>query len=127
MSEGESFVLVYSVNSRDSFDVLFEFADLICRHRDVSTLADVPVVIVANKTDLEQEEWQVTSDEGRAFAKRLGAPFVEASAKSGKNAVEAFETVVKEVLRDRAQQEADADADKKMSRRRRRQQQCAIL
>lgn len=58
--------------------------------------------MIGNQVDLlDNEEREVTSDEGKAFAEKLGlAGFIETSAKSGYNVEQAF-TQFSSVLFDR--------------------------
>ena len=60
MRTGEGFLLVYSITSRNSFDEILTFHQQILRVKDKDYF---PVVIVANKCDLESER-QVSSAEG---------------------------------------------------------------
>jgi len=95
MRTGEGFLLVYSITSRNSFDEILTFHQQILRVKDKDYF---PVVIVANKCDLESER-QVSSAEGRAMAKRFGCPFVETSAKQRVNVDESFNDLVREIRR----------------------------
>lgn len=52
MRTGEGFLLVYSITSRNSFEEISTFHQQILRVKDKDTF---PVVIVANKCDLEYE------------------------------------------------------------------------
>lgn len=52
MLPAEGFLLVYSINSRSSFEEITEFMEQILRVKDAESF---PVVIVANKCDLEYE------------------------------------------------------------------------
>lgn len=52
MRTGEGFLLVYSITSRDSFDAISTFHQQILRVNDKDSF---PVVVVANKCDLEYE------------------------------------------------------------------------
>ena len=122
MSEGEAFALVYAVNSRDSFESLAEFADLIGRIRDCD-VKGVPLVLVANKTDLPEEQWQVSEREGTAFASRIGATYVATSAKTGANVELAFATLIRRVLAMRTAEAKSGEADRKKKMRK----ACAIL
>ncbi|KIJ55034.1 hypothetical protein M422DRAFT_775194 [Sphaerobolus stellatus SS14] len=95
MLHGEGFLLVYSVTSRESFQEVETF------HRQISRVKDsewVPAVIVANKCDLEYER-QVSTNEGRELAKRLGCQFIETSAKQRINVDEAYHNVVRGIRR----------------------------
>lgn len=56
------------------------------------------VLLVGNKTDLENER-QVSSEQGKAFAKKEGLNFIEISAKDYKKVEGAFNTLAENVLR----------------------------
>ncbi|GEQ67654.1 hypothetical protein JCM33374_g1319 [Metschnikowia sp. JCM 33374] len=93
MRTGEGFLLVYAINSRNSLDELQVFYGQIQRVKDSD---NVPVLVVGNKSDLEIER-QVSYEEGLAFAKSLGCPFMEASAKQRINVEEAFYGLVRSI------------------------------
>ena len=52
MRTGEGFLLVYSITSRDSFEEISTFHQSILRVKDQDYF---PVIVVANKCDLEYE------------------------------------------------------------------------
>ena len=52
MRTGEGFLCVYSITSRDSFNELTAFNQQILRVKDKDNF---PIIIVANKSDLENE------------------------------------------------------------------------
>lgn len=93
MRTGEGFLLVYAINSRNSLDELQVFYEQIQRVKDSD---NVPVLVVGNKSDLEIER-QVSYEEGVAFAKSLGCPFLETSAKQRINVEEAFYGLVRAI------------------------------
>lgn len=93
MRTGEGFLLVYAINLRNSLDELQVFYEQIQRVKD---LDNVPVLVVGNKSDLEIER-QVSFEEGAAFAKLLGCPFLETSAKQRINVEEAFYGLVRTI------------------------------
>lgn len=93
MRTGEGFLLVYAINSRNSLDELLVFYEQIQRVKDSD---NVPVLVVGNKSDLEIER-QVSYEEGLAFAKSLGCPFLEASAKQRINVEESFYGLVRNI------------------------------
>jgi len=98
MRDGEGFLMVYSIISRDTFDELESFAEQICRVRDVDNLNNVPIVVVGNKCDLEEQR-AVTTYEGEEWAKGLGVDFFEVSAKQRINVDEAFFQLVRRIQR----------------------------
>ncbi|SCU82999.1 LADA_0C09120g1_1 [Lachancea dasiensis] len=91
MRTGEGFMLVYSVTSRTSFDELMTYYQQILRVKDADY---VPVFLVGNKSDLEDER-QVSYEDGVALAKQFNAPFMETSAKQAINVEESFYGLVR--------------------------------
>ena len=77
MKNGQGFVLVYSISSQSTFNDLLELRDQILRIKDS---LDVPMVLVGNKCDLEDER-VVSKDQGQTLARQFNCTFMEASAK----------------------------------------------
>lgn len=75
------YVLVYSISSKSSFDMIKIIRDKIL---DFTGLETVPCVIVGNKSDLNIQR-QVTTQEGLDLAQSWNCPFVETSAKHDEN------------------------------------------
>jgi len=86
-----AFVLVYSITSRESFLELEELRQEILRIKGTDS---VPMVLVGNKSDLENER-QVLLAEGTDVAERYSCPFFEASAKLRINVDELFYQAVR--------------------------------
>jgi GTPase SAR1 family protein len=84
---------VFAITSRSSFEEIDVFREQILRVKDED---DVPMVLVGNKCDL-QEERQVTSAEGQEKAKSFNCPFFESSAKTRVNVEESFYQLVREI------------------------------
>jgi len=93
MRTGEGFLLVYSITSRNSFEEIGTFHQQILRVKDRDYF---PVIVVANKCDLEYER-QVGVHEGKELAKHFGCRFIETSAKQRINVDEAFGNLVREI------------------------------
>lgn len=91
MRTGEGFLLVYSVTSRSSFEELATFYQQILRVKDSDF---VPVLLVGNKCDLEDER-QVSYDEGLELSKQFNCPFLETSAKQKINVESSFYGLVR--------------------------------
>ncbi|GAA6037908.1 hypothetical protein JCM8097_009485 [Rhodosporidiobolus ruineniae] len=102
MRTGEGFLLVYSITSRNSFDEIGTFHQQILRVKDKDYF---PVIVVANKCDLEYER-QVGSHEGRDLAQHFGCRFIETSAKQRLNVDEAFFNLVREIRKYNKEQAA---------------------
>lgn len=62
-----------------------------------STDADIPVVIVGNKSD-KTEERAVTEEEASGLAQSLGYKYIETSAKDNVNVNEAFDILLDKIL-----------------------------
>jgi len=71
------FIIVFDVTKRSTFEDVETFAQLIFRVKEATF---VPMIIVGNKCDLEDER-QVTSKEARDLAAVLNASYIETSAK----------------------------------------------
>jgi len=89
------YVLVYSVTSRKSFDMVQVVYDKIinfCGHNSI------PCVIVGSKTDIQaSKSRQVDSKEGQALANNVHAAWVETSAKQNNNVAKVFELCLGEI------------------------------
>ena len=83
------YLLVYDVTSRHSFRVIKHIHDRILNAYLGDTSRYLPIVLVANKSDLENCR-VVSVSEGQALANDWGCAFVECSAKHGENIKKAF-------------------------------------
>lgn len=106
MRTGEGFLLVYSITSRNSFEEISIFHQQILRVKDKDSF---PVIVVANKCDLEYER-QVGMNEGRDLAKHFGCKFIETSAKQRINVDEAFSNLVREIRKYNREQQTGRPA-----------------
>lgn len=93
MKNGQGFVLVYSISSQATFNDLLELRDQILRVKDTH---DVPMVLVGNKCDLEDER-VVSKDQGQALARQFNCTFMESSAKLKVNVIEIFYDLVRQI------------------------------
>ncbi|XP_064397498.1 GTPase HRas-like [Halichondria panicea] len=107
MHTGEGFLLVYSIIDKTSFEEIPKFYKQILRVKDKT---DFPMILVANKADLESER-VVTQQEGEELARELKIKYVESSAKHRVNVEKAFHDLVR-VIR-KAQKPSSADKKKK--------------
>lgn len=55
------------------------------------------MTLVGNKSDLQPDMHQVTSDEGKKMAEEFKCAWIEASARNDTNVVKAFEILVGEI------------------------------
>lgn len=87
------YVLVYSVTSRQSYDLCAIIRDKILNYTGLDW---VPVTLVGNKMDLESQR-QVSTEEAKELAKEWKCSSVECSAKLNQGVAKAFESVLLEV------------------------------
>lgn len=120
ISDGEGFVLVYSVTTRTTFERVEKFRDQVTRVKDTD---DVPIVVVGNKCDAEDLR-EVPKDEGKANAERLGCQFIEASAKTSFNVEEPFYTVARMI---RAERRGESAAVNEEPEPKKKKGKCNIL
>eukprot|EP00026_Physarum_polycephalum_P012774 Phypoly_transcript_13104.p1 GENE.Phypoly_transcript_13104~~Phypoly_transcript_13104.p1 ORF type:complete len:188 (+),score=22.37 Phypoly_transcript_13104:97-660(+) len=92
MKNGEGFVLIYSITAQSSFNDLPDLREQILRIKDV---AEVPMILVGNKSDLEDQR-KISTEHGVELAKKFGnVPFLETSAKFNLNITETFTTLAR--------------------------------
>ena len=104
----EGFVLVYSIDDRESFESLKDKYDRVVKNKsdDVSS-----VIIVGNKCDLEDKR-KVTKEEGESYAKSKGVDFMEVSALKTINVKETFVKLAHNLLEKKVTQKTEAGGDK---------------
>jgi len=100
------YVLVYSVTSKSSFEMVKLINDKILNALGTDS---VPRVLVGNKKDLLYDR-QVTPDEGQALAKAWNCSFYETSAKHNENISNIFSSVLGEIQKD-SMPEKPAESD----------------
>lgn len=139
MKQGQGFLLVFSICNTNSFYELSELREQIIRIKDDE---DVPLVVVGNKSDMEEDR---TVPRARAFqlAQQWGSkPYYETSARRRVNVDEVFVNLCRQIIqkeggrqgthgdyygapavRPRTQQQNDVQRP----RRRRNRDRCVIL
>lgn len=89
-SEGQGFILVYSIASRSTFNRLQIFQQSIFRIKRQKPI----FILVGNKCDKTHER-EVTKAEGVALARSFSCSFLETSAKTGHNVELLFTNLVR--------------------------------
>ncbi|XP_056659809.1 GTPase NRas-like [Monodelphis domestica] len=97
---GEGFLCVYAVDDFKSFQHVSIVWDHLQRIKDTDR---VPMVLVANKTDVTK--WLVDPALGQGVAESFRVPFVKTSARTGRGVEHAFHELVREIRRWRTQEE----------------------
>ncbi|KAL4799661.1 ras small monomeric GTPase [Aspergillus venezuelensis] len=100
MKQGQGFLLVFSITSMSSLNELSELREQIVRIKDDE---NVPIVIVGNKSDLEEDR---AVPRARAFSLSQSwgsAPYYETSARRRANVNEVFIDLCRQIIRKDAQ------------------------
>ncbi|KAG8132010.1 hypothetical protein E2320_009893 [Naja naja] len=96
MKNGQGFALVYSITAQSTFNDLQDLREQILRVKDTE---DVPMILVGNKCDLEDER-VVGKEQGQNLARQwCNCAFLESSAKSKINVNEIFYDLVRQINR----------------------------
>ncbi|KAG0201441.1 Ras- protein Rap-1A [Mortierella sp. GBA30] len=96
MKNGQGFILVFSIIANATFEELFELHRQILRVKDTPT---VPIVLVGNKCDLEDDR-KVSQERGKLLSEKWGGiPFYETSARTRINVDEVFYDLVRMINR----------------------------
>jgi len=94
MKNGQGFVLVYSITAQSTFNDLQDLREQILRVKDTE---DVPMVLVGNKCDLEDER-VVGKDQGLNMARQFNnCAFMETSAKAKIGVNDIFYDLVRQI------------------------------
>jgi len=92
----DAVILVYAINDRNSFNALDKW---LLKISEASDISKKPIIIIGNKSDLEEDKRQVSYEEGESFAKNKGYNFYETSAKTGSNINEAFNDIFEQLYK----------------------------
>lgn len=111
MKQGQGFLLVFSITSMSSLNELAELREQIIRIKDDEK---VPLVIVGNKSDLEEDR---AVPRARAFglSQNWGnAPYYETSARRRANVNEVFIDLCRQIIRKDLQGSAGTSEKRKL-------------
>lgn len=95
MKTGQGFLLVFSITSASSFHELAELREQIRRIKDDD---NVPMVLIGNKSDLEEDR-AVPRPRAFAISRDWNIPYFEASARRRANVDEAFVDLCRQIIR----------------------------
>ena len=91
----DGLLIVYAINDRKSFEKIDDWLKEVEEKKN--TNSNVPLVLIGNKIDLENER-EVNFEEGEKLALKYGMKFYECSAKTGININEAFQYLIDGVV-----------------------------
>lgn len=107
MRTGEGFLIVFAVNDVKSYEDWGTYREQIKRVKDSDK---IPMVLVGNKSDLNERHVDIKS--AREIADMYGLPFVEASALTRMGVDDAFYTLIREIRKFRKKND-EKKVDKK--------------
>ena len=94
---GEGFMLVYSITSKQSF---LDIQHMRSKIQKIKGVSFVPMILVGNKCDLDSHR-EVSFDDGEKLSKEWDVPFYETSAKTYENVETVFIAIANEILKTR--------------------------
>jgi len=94
IKNGQGFIIVYSLTSKQSFQDIKLIREQIMRVKGTDR---VPIVLTANKCDLSDTLREVSTDEGCRLANEWSVPYLETSAKNSTIVNSLFTEMVKEM------------------------------
>ena len=89
-------LLVYDITKKQTFD---EIKNYFYEQIQEKCKKDIKIIILGNKTDLEEER-QVSTEEGSNFAAEKGFMFLETSCLQNRFVADSFETLIELTYRD---------------------------
>lgn len=132
MKTGQGFLLVFAITSASSFHELAELREQIRRIKEDD---NVPMVLVGNKSDLEDDR-AIPRPKAFATSRDWNTPYFETSARRRANVDEAFVDLCRQIIRKDANERKNAPPEVKPNRprggrnrdkRQRHRPKCAIL
>ena len=89
--------MVYAIDNEESFQYCRELQERIFRVKESDR---VPMVLVGNKTDLEERT--ISTEQGFSKSTEMNCGFIDTSALRGANVEEAFYMLARRVLEERS-------------------------
>ena len=90
LKAADGVILVFDITKRETFELLESWLKEIKE----TNKADISKILIGNKADLEYER-MVSTDDGEKLAETINCKYFEASAKTGKNVVEALDEIAR--------------------------------
>jgi len=96
LATGDAFMVLYAINSLSSWNELKTLRSKINQEIESLGSKKVPMIVVGNKRDLEDERIALPENP-EDFAASIDVPYIETSAKTGFNVKEAFQLMLRQV------------------------------
>ena len=96
IKNSDAVILVYAIDDRNTFNALDQWLNKL---NDTIDISKKPIMIIGNKSDVENEKRMVTYDEGKKYADEKGYHFYETSAKNNINIKEAFDDIFEQLYK----------------------------
>ncbi|KAL1635670.1 hypothetical protein SLS58_010173 [Diplodia intermedia] len=111
IGQADGVMLVFAPTSSESIDTVINVFNFIAyQFRDTKGRKTLPVVIVANKVDLELPEEQFANlQRGATFAKERGIPYFETSALTEQGIDDAFTGMAERIVASRKEMQKEPD------------------
>ena len=100
----QGIILMYDLTSRDSFEHVSNWLNLIKQ-----TASSKTVILVANTLELEEDKRIVSVDEGEKIAKENNILFFEGSGSSGQNVDKIFTTIAEVIYTNLMEKKEDSE------------------
>ena len=120
--DGDGFLLLYSITSWSTFQNVERYRDQLFSRKGIN--AQVPLILVGNKCDMEKGRVVRRWIEGRELAKGFHCKFTERSAKNNIKVEQAFHAIVREVRYSRTEL---LDRKKNKKNKKNKKKKCVIL
>ena len=121
-SEAQGFILVYSVDSRDSFDRIENFRQTVLRVKGDNAI----FMLVGNQCDKTQKR-EVSRADGAALARSYGCDFIETSAKTSQNVNRLFINIVRSLRQTSSTKSKQVPLQSATAKRERKSRNCIIV
>ena len=92
IKKADGVILMYDLTQRNTFEGVSIWMDNIKKHKG----EDFPIVLVGNKSDMEERE--VTKEEGEELAKKFNISFFETSNKTAQNVEESSMELINKII-----------------------------
>ena len=92
VKNADGVILMYDLTQRNTFEGISIWMDNIKKHKG----EDFPIVLVGNKSDMEERE--VTKEEGEELAKKFNISFFETSNKTAQNVEESSMELINKII-----------------------------